>query len=68
MIFGVPAEQQQCATCLFFETAFLQRLKGSGGQCSDHAPHTSSNWSAWLSSQKEASSIDDAQESLQPVC
>ncbi len=26
-------------------------------------PHTASNWSAWLSSQKEASSKDDAQES-----
>ncbi len=34
--------------------------------CSDHTPHTASNWSAWLSSQKEASSKDDAQESLDP--
>ncbi len=30
---------------------------------SDHTPHTASNWSAWLSSQKEASSKDNAQES-----
>ncbi len=35
------------------------------GQCSDHTPHTALNWSAWLSSQKEASSKDDAQESPQ---
>ena len=41
---------------------------GSACQCSDHMPHTASNWSAWLSSQKEASSKDDAQESLQTVC
>ncbi len=41
---------------------------GSACQCSDHTPHTASNWSAWLSSQKEASSKDDAQESLQTVC
>ncbi len=31
-------------------------------------PYTASNWSACLSSQKEASSIDDAQESPQTVC
>ncbi len=31
-----------------------------GAQCSDHMPHTASNWSAWLSSKKEASSKDDA--------
>ncbi len=31
---------------------------GSACQCSDHTPHTASNWSAWLSSQKEASSKD----------
>ncbi len=37
-------------------------------QCSDHTPHTASNWSAWLSSQKEASSKDDAQESPATVC
>ncbi len=36
---------------------------GSACQCSDHTPHTVSNWSAWLSSLKEASSKDDAQES-----
>ncbi len=38
-------------------------FEGVGGQpvkCSDHTPHTASNWSAWLSSQKEASSKDDA--------
>ncbi len=29
---------------------------------------TASNWSAWLSSQKEASSKEEAQESLQTVC
>ncbi len=47
-------------------------VEGVGGrsacQCSDHTPHTASNWSAWLSSQKEASSKDDAQESPQIVC
>jgi len=37
-------------------------------QCSDHTPHTASNWSTWLLSQKEASSKDDVQESLQTVC
>ncbi len=31
-------------------------------------PHTASNWSAWMSSQKEAASKDDAQESPQTVC
>ncbi len=41
---------------------------GSACQCSDHMPHAASNWSAWLSSQKEASSKDDAQESPQTVC
>ncbi len=40
---------------------------GSACQCSDHTPHTASNWSAWLSSQKEASSKDDAQEIQQTV-
>ncbi len=40
----------------------------SDRQCSDHTPHTASNWSAWLSSQKEASSKDDAQDSPQTVC
>ncbi len=51
--------------------ALLQRLKRGGEsacQCSDHKPYTASNWSAWLSSQKEASSKDDAQESPQTVC
>ncbi len=45
--------------------ALLRRLKGWGSacQCSDHTPYTASNWSASLSSQKEASSKDDAQES-----
>ncbi len=38
-----------------------------GPECSDHTPHTASNWSALLSSQKDASSKDDAQESLQTV-
>ncbi len=40
----------------------------SACQWSDYMPHTASNWSTWLSSQKEASSKDDAQESLQTVC
>ncbi len=43
-------------------------VEGVACQCSDHMPHTASNWSAWLSSQKEASSKDDAQESPQTVC
>ncbi len=50
--------------------ALLQRLKGWGSacQCSEHMPHTASNWSAWLLSQKEASSKNDAQESPKTVC
>ncbi len=48
--------------------AEVEGVGGSACQCSDHAPHTASNWSAWLSSQKEASSKDDAQENLQTVC
>ncbi len=32
--------------------------KNSACQCSGHTPHTASNWSAWLLSQKEASSKD----------
>ncbi len=39
-----------------------------GVSLSVHRPHTASNWSAWLSSQKVASSKDNAQESLQTVC
>ncbi len=42
-------------------TAEVEGVGGSACQCSDH---TASNWSAWLSSLKEASSKDDAQESL----
>ncbi len=42
-------------------------MGGSACQCSDHTPHTASYWSAWLSSQKEAFSKDDAQESPQTV-
>ncbi len=41
---------------------------GSTYQCSDHTPHTASNWSALLLSQKEAYSKDDTQESPQTVC
>ncbi len=41
---------------------------GSACQCSDQISHTASNWSAWLSSQKEASSKDDTQVSSQTVC
>ncbi len=48
--------------------AEVEGVGGSACQCSDHTPHTASNWSAWLSSQKEASSKNDAQESLQTVC
>ncbi len=51
--------------------AEVEGVGGGGGsacQCSDHTPHTASNWSSWLSSQKEASSKDDAQESPQTVC
>ncbi|CAI9607463.1 unnamed protein product [Staurois parvus] len=47
--------------------AEVEGVGGSACQCLDHTPHTASNWSAWLSSQKEASSKDDAQESLQTV-
>ncbi len=51
--------------------AEVEGMGGGGGsacQCSNHTPHTASNWSAWLSSQNEASSKDDAQEILQTVC
>ncbi len=48
--------------------AEVEGVGGSACQFSDHTPHTASNWSAWLSSQKKASSKDDAQESLQTVC
>ncbi len=34
---------------------------GSACQCSDYTPHTASNWSVWLSFQKEASFKDNAQ-------
>ncbi len=43
--------------------AEVEGVGGSACQCSDHTLHTASNWSAWLSSQKETSSKDDAQES-----
>ncbi len=45
--------------------AEVEGVGGSACQCSDHTPHTASNWSGW---QKEASSKDDAQESPQTVC
>ncbi len=48
--------------------AEVEGVGGSACQCSDQTPHTASNWSAWLSSQKEASSKDDAHESPQTVC
>ncbi len=48
--------------------AEVEEVGGSACQCLDRTPHTASNWSAWLSSQKEASSKDDAQESLNTVC
>ncbi len=38
--------------------AEVEGVGGSACQCSDHTPHTASNWFAWLSSQKEASSKD----------
>ncbi len=45
-------------------------VEGVGGQpvSAQTMLHTASNWSAWLSSKKEASSKDDAQEILQTVC
>ncbi len=45
--------------------AEVEGVGGSACQCSDHTPHTASNWSAWLSSRKEGSFKDDAQESPQ---
>ncbi len=48
--------------------ALLAEVEGRACQCSDHTPHTESNWSAWLLCQKEVSSKDDAQESPQTVC
>ncbi len=41
--------------------AEVEGVGGSAYQCSDHTTHTASNWTVWLSSQKEASSKDDAQ-------
>ncbi|CAI9611715.1 unnamed protein product [Staurois parvus] len=49
-------------------SAEVEGVGGSACQYSDHMPHTASNWSAWLLSQKEAFSKDDAQESPQTVC
>ncbi len=37
-------------------------------QCSGDTPHTASDWSPWLSFQKEVSSKNDAQKSPQTVC
>ncbi len=44
--------------------AEVEEAGGSACQCLDHTLYTASNWS----SQKEASSKDDAQESPQTVC
>ena len=48
----------------------LQRSTGWGVSLSVNRPYanTVSNWSAWLSSQREASSKDDAQDGPQTVC
>ncbi len=46
--------------------SIVAEVEGEGRsacQCSDHTPHTTSNWSARLSSKKEAYSKDEAQES-----
>ncbi len=48
--------------------AEVEGVGGTAFQCSDHMPHTASNWSTWLSSQKKASSKDYAQERPQTVC
>ncbi len=71
---GRPKKLSACAQCHFQRLCLRNRrmsaasiaaeVEGVGGsacQCSDHMPHTASNWSAWLSSQKESSSKDDAQ-------
>ncbi len=42
-------------------------VEGVGVSLSVLRPYTASNWSVWLSSQKKASSKDDAQVSLQTV-
>ena len=41
---------------------------GSACLCSDHTPHSSLNWCAWLSPQEEASSEDDTQENPKTIC
>ncbi len=46
---------------VFGKLTYESATKGWGGQPVS-VPHTASNWSAWLSSQKEASSKDDEQE------
>ncbi len=60
--------QRLCLGNRCMSAAEVEGGQRSACQCSEHTPHTASNWSAWLSSQKEASSKDDAQESPQTVC
>ncbi len=67
---GLPKKLSARAQCPIQRLCLGRGWMGGGSacQCSDHTPHTATNWSAWLSPQKEASSKDDAQESPQTVC
>ncbi len=77
---GQPKKLSACAQChiqmfclgnrRMSAASIAAKAEGVGGQpvSTQTEGHTASNWSAWLSSQKEASSKDDAQESPQTVC
>ncbi len=73
--FSARAQRQIQRLCLgnrrMSATSIAAEVEGLGGwgvSLSVLRPHTASNSSAWLSSQKEDSSKDDAQESPQTVC
>ncbi len=64
-----PAQRHIQRLCLgnrrMSAASVAAEVEGVGGQpvsAQTRCQHTASNWSAWLSSQKEASSKDDAQE------
>ena len=46
--------------------SIVTEVEGVGGSACQ--PYTALNWSAWLSSKKEAYSEDDAQENPQTIC
>ncbi len=60
--------QRLCLGNRRIDASIAAEFEGVGGSLSVLRPYTASNWSTCLSSQKENSSKDDAQESLQTVC